>query len=187
MLLRRRTPFGLATVLVIAFAHAAAAAPTVWTGPTISFSKLSGANHTLPANQDHLTSSVALTRGNTQGMINILQEASFTGTSPIGTQWATALNNPTDTIAATNWAALDFTTWTAAYANNLGPNILNYDAVVHLVNDDIYLDLRFTSFQGGGPGGGFAYERSTPVPEPAVMALAMCGAVGLIPGRCRRR
>ena len=50
----------------------AAAAPTVWTGTTISFAKASGANHTLPANQDHLTASVALTRGSTQGIFNIL-------------------------------------------------------------------------------------------------------------------
>ena len=41
----------------------AAAAPTVWTGPTTSFAKASGADFTLPVNQDHLTASVALTRG----------------------------------------------------------------------------------------------------------------------------
>jgi hypothetical protein len=151
------------------------AAPTVWTGPAFSFSKASGANHMLPANQDQLTSSVALTRANTQGMINILGEASFTASSPAGTLWATALNNPGDTIAATNWAALDFTTWTAAYAGNISGNILNQNAVVHLVVEDAYLDLRFTSFQGGGSGGAFAYQRSTPVPEPAGILLAPVG------------
>jgi hypothetical protein len=151
----------------------AVAAPTVWAGPPLSFSKPSGANHLLPENQDHLTGSVALTRGASQGMINILAEASFTAASPAGTLWATALNNPGDTIAATNWAALDFTTWSAAYANNIGPNILNYDAVVHLVVDDVYLDLRFSGFQGGGSGGGFSYTRSTPVPEATAIALAL--------------
>jgi hypothetical protein len=133
----------------------AVAGPTVWTGPTFSFSKASGANPTLPANQDQLTSSVALTRGNSQGMINILAETSFTSASPSGTRWATALNNPADTIAAANWAALDFTTWATAYGNNTSANILNHNAVAHLVSDDIYLDLRFTSFQSGS-GGYFA-------------------------------
>jgi hypothetical protein len=106
-------------------------------------------------------------------MINILAEASFTATSPAGTLWATVLNNPGDTIAAANWAALDFTTWSAAYANNIGPNILNHDAVVYLVNDEVYLDLRFSGFQGGGSGGGFSYTRSTPVPETTAVVLAL--------------
>jgi len=162
----------------------AAAEPIVWTGPTSTFSKPSGADHTLPVNQDRLTANAALTRGNTQGMINIQAEGSFTGTSPADTQWATALNNPGDTIAATNWAALDFTTWAAAYANSIGPNILNYNAVVHLLTDDVYLDLQFTSYQGGGSGGAFSYQRSTPVPEPATFALAL---LALTPLAWRRR
>lgn len=163
----------------------AAAAPAVWDGPTISFSKPGGADHTLPAHQDHLTSSVALTRGNSQGMFNILQESGYTGASPADTEWATAINNPGDEISATNYAALDFTTWVAAYGNSTGNNILNYDAVVHLVTDDVYLDLRFTSFQGGGGGGGFAYERSTAVPEPASLLIAAVSGLVLLPIRRR--
>jgi hypothetical protein len=161
------------------------AAPTVWDGPTISFSKAGGADHTLPANQDHLTSDVALTRGNSQGMFNILHESGYTGASPTDTEWATALNNPGDEISATNWAALDFTTWVAAYGNSTSANILNYNAVVHLLTDDVYLDLRFTNFQGGGGGGAFAYERSTAVPEPtSIMMTVLLGAV-LVPYRRR--
>ncbi len=162
------------------------AEPIVWTGPTISFSKPSGDNHTLPVNQDRLTANVALTRGNTQGMINILAESSYASLSPADTLWATALNNPGDTITATNWAALDFTTWSAAYANSVGPNILNYDAVVHLVTDDVYLDLRFTSYQGGGSGGAFSYQRSTPAPEPASVSLVILTLIALNPRRLAR-
>jgi hypothetical protein len=183
---RRSLHWIAALLAAVVLCRCAQGAPTVWTGPTIAFSKPSGANHTLPANQDHLTASVALTRGNTQGMINILQEASFSSTSPAGTAWATALNNPADTIAATNWAALDFTAWTAAYAGNISGNILSHDAVVHLVADDVYLDVRFTSFQGGGSGGAFAYNRSTPVPEPAAFVLATLGLLAPLHRRTRR-
>jgi hypothetical protein len=39
--------------------------------------------------------------------------------------------------------------------------MMNLDMVVHLITDDIYLDIKFTSWTGGGNGGGFTYERST--------------------------
>lgn len=35
------------------------------------------------------------------------------------------------------------------------------DIVVHLITNDIYIDLKFTSWTSGNIGGGFAYERST--------------------------
>jgi hypothetical protein len=171
-------------LIVLLVASAASAAPTIWTGPTISFAKASGADFNLTANQDQLTTNVALTRGNVQGMINILAESSFSGPSPTGTLWATSLNNPADTISAANWAALDFTTWTVAYGNSVGNNILNHNAVVHLIDDDVYLDLSFTAFQGMG-GGGFAYVRSTPVPEPSLAALVAIAA--LLSATIRRR
>jgi PEP-CTERM motif len=162
----------------------AVAAPTVWTGPTISFTKVSGADFTLQANQDQLTSNVTLTRGNNQGMFNILAEAGYRASSPAGTLWATLINNPGDTVSATNWAELDFTTWAAAFDNSVGSNILTHNAVVHLVGDDVYLDLTFTSYQGGSGGGGFTYARSTPVPEPATSLLL---ATGVLFAAYRRR
>lgn len=179
-------PRACCLLLLSANAHGAAAAPTIWTGPSLTFSKASGADSTLPANQDRLTNNVALTRGATQGIFNILAEASFTGASPAGTVWATDLNNPGDAISATNWANLDFTSWSAAYNNSIGNNILNRSAVVHLVDDDIYLDLRFTAFQGGSPGGAFTYVRSTPVPEPAAIFLAAVAWIAATLGRSRR-
>jgi hypothetical protein len=33
--------------------------------------------------------------------------------------------------------------------------------VVHLITDDIYIDIKFLSWTSGGAGGGFSYERST--------------------------
>src|ERR1039458_1877497 len=49
-----------------------------------------------------------------------------------------------------------------------------------LISDDIYLDIKFTSWSGSS-GGGFAYLRSTPplVPEPAARLLILTGLAGV--------
>ncbi|MEO6035718.1 MAG: Ig-like domain-containing protein [Verrucomicrobiota bacterium] len=39
------------------------------------------------------------------------------------------------------------------------PATIGLNAVVHLVSEDIYIDIKFTSW--GGSAGGFAYQRST--------------------------
>jgi hypothetical protein len=158
---------------------AAAADPTVWTGPDISFSKVANADPTVAANQDHITDSVWITRGTIQGIFNAATgsadcaSGSCTYThlqSPAGTQWATALTSPGQDITATNWAALTFESWEQAYGAREGLqfNIVGADAVVRLVNnpsdnnDDIYLNLKFSDWAGGGSGGAFTYTRSTP-------------------------
>ena len=55
--------------------------------------------------------------------------------------------------------------------------------MLHLISDDIYLSIKFTSW--GGSSGGFSYNRSTPaVPEPssAVLILAGLAAAALFRG-----
>jgi hypothetical protein len=178
-----RTPDCLLLVaLCLALSSGAppAAAETVWSGPSIHFARLE-ISPSPAANYDRLTDHVGLTRGTTGGMFNVFQENLFNASqSPRGTEWATNLvgNNGGKTIAAANWQQLEFTTWTAAYGGSglLNANILSKYAVVHLIQDDIYLDLRFTHFS---PGGAFAYDRSTPVPEPDGILLAAAGAIAV--------
>src|SRR5689334_9451276 len=68
---------------------------TVWTGLTKSFTKAFGADPTLPANQDRLTTNVVLTRGLSGGLFNIAAESFYVGgISPTGTEWATDIDNP---------------------------------------------------------------------------------------------
>jgi hypothetical protein len=52
------------------------------------------------------------------------------------------------------------------------------DAVLHIIPEDIFIAVRFTSF--GGNGGGFSYDRSTPsVPEPSSCLIAAAGLAAL--------
>src|SRR5881397_1024676 len=148
---------------------------TIWNGPTTNFAKANGANPNLAANQDRLVSDVWLTRGSSQGLYNASLEPAFTHfSSPSGTEWATGF--------LANYATLTYNNWnTWAKGVNAGPpSTVGVNAVLHLIPDDIYLSIRFTSWTSGGAGGGFAYTRSTPVvPEPS-SALLLLGGLALV-------
>ena len=82
----------------------AAIAEMIWTGPSTTFTKPAGADWTLAQNQDRLTDSVWITRGNIQGIFNIKQEPGYSHqSSPADTEWAYG--------AAANWQSLTFTDW----------------------------------------------------------------------------
>src|SRR5580765_7627818 len=144
-----------------------ARAATVWNGPTISFTKSNYANPLLAQNQDRLTANVWITRGSSQGLFNANTESHFTHyVSPAGTEWANG--------SLENYATLSYTNWNH-WAKGVNPNpyaTVGVQAVLHLIPDDIYLSVQFTSWTGGAPGGGpsygggFSYLRSTPVGQP---------------------
>lgn len=143
-------------------------AQVVWSGFTKTFTKADGTDGTLAPNQDKLTTSVTLTRLAAGGMVNISAEGVFNQlSSPQLTEWATGINNTSQTITATNWQNLAFTSWLNAYggAHTQGSQIAGRDAVVHIIPDNIYLDLRFSSWTQGA-GGGFAYTRAEPPAPP---------------------
>ncbi|MEO5617204.1 MAG: hypothetical protein ABIS67_05505, partial [Candidatus Eisenbacteria bacterium] len=122
--------------------------------------KPSGGNPTLPANQDRITAMVWITRGNTQGIYNIAQESAYTANlSPKDTEWATG--------DAVNYASLTFQPW-QGWTANAPQATIGVNAVVHLITDDIYIDIVFDTFAGGGPGGAFSYRRGLPPATPAL-------------------
>lgn len=145
------------------------AAPLIYTGNEITFTKTPWSDYTLSANQDSILYDVIITRGDTRGIYNIAQEESYAdNSSPAGTAWAFTHNNPSMTLAATNWAALNFTDWQSSLGGggSLATAILDGDAVLHIVDQDIYLDIRFTSWGvGSDSGGGFSYERAEITPS----------------------
>ena len=142
---------GMALALGLWAMSFAAEAATIWTGPKIAFSKAATATPNDPASQDRMTPAVWITRGNTQGIYNARTESGYSGTSPAGTEWAYG--------TTANLANLTFRPWVAWNGSN-PPGSVGRDAVVHLIAEDIYIDIKFTSWGVGN--GGFAYERSTP-------------------------
>lgn len=155
---RHRTPRIVgALVLAIALASVVgtAAATEVWSGRTFSFSKPDNANWNLAVNQDRITDNVWLTRKDSQGLFNIHNEAAFNTSSPAGTEWANG--------NAVDHASLTFLPW-RDWAEFFPPGTVGRDAVVHLIAEDIFIDIRFDSWTngtGGIPaGGGFSYTRA---------------------------
>ena len=139
--------------------------PTIWSGLTHIFTKPDGEDGSLPQFQDQITPNVYLARSYSVGLYNAATEPSYLdGTSPEFTSWATDLNNPGGTIAATNYAALTFTDWTTAYNHSIGNTIVGRNAVLYLTLDNIYLDIKFTDWAIGRQGGqgGFSYIRAEP-------------------------
>ena len=130
----------------------AEAEPEIWTGPVMTFTKEDDADHTDPANQDAITDLVVLTRTNQGSLINIVVEDDATTSSPSGTEWA---EGSTDAMEGLEFESLK------AAANNSMSSIPGKSYVLHLIEEDIFIDVTFLSWSSGGSAGGFSYERST--------------------------
>jgi hypothetical protein len=164
-----------------------APAQSVWSGYTFPFSKPAFSDYLLPENQDRITDNVWLTRGSQRGLVNAVSECTavdcfYTNTfSPEGTKWATDLieENATEVIEAANWQQLTFSDFETAYGFHIGGNILDHVAVLHLIEDDIYIDVQFTEW-GMTPDSGtpFSYERGeSPLPPAPTGDYNMNGKV----------
>ncbi len=151
-------------------------ATEVWTGSLTGFAVVPGTDWTQATNQDRLTPNVWLARSNTRGLFNAATESGYASYfSPANTAWAYG--------SLSDYAVLNYSSWETWNGHN-PPTMVGQDAVLHLLADDVYLSINFTSW--GGPGGGFAYVRSTPAvtPEPGVAALSVVGLT-LLAGRRR--
>jgi len=149
------------------FLGGAAQAFTIWSGSKITFTKPTGADFTQPQNQDRLTDRVWLTRGDAAGLYNIAQETAFDKVSanplsPVDTEWAYG--------TTANLSSLQFSIW-KTWAGNAPYATPGKDAVLHLITDDIYIDIKFLSWDQRA--GGFSYERSTPIPTPPLLGALL--------------
>ena len=123
---------------------------TIWDGPDFTFTKADGANPNTA--RDVLTDNVIITRGNNGGQIyNAVSESEASqSSSPAGTEWA---EGSIDDIA--NLTFRPFRSAVGRPRDVVGKNL-----VLHLIEDDIYVSVRFTSW-ARQRGGGFSYIRSS--------------------------
>ena len=129
---------------------------TILTGPTTTFTRPDGlgVNWSLTENQDRITDIVWITRASNKGIFNIYSETVYAVTaSPADTEWA---------YGTTANIGITFSDWETTVGGN-PPSMVGRDMVLHLITDDIYIDLKFLSWATGksGGSGGFSYIRST--------------------------
>ena len=126
---------------------------TIWDGPSITFTKQNFGDPSLESSQDRITDLVWLTRGNNGGQLyNAKTETnSSKSTSPDDTRWAFGTTS--------NLGSLTFSTFRGT---SKPKNAVGIDMVLHLITDDIYIDIKITNWtSGSNSGGGFTYIRST--------------------------
>lgn len=143
-------------------------AQTFWDGEKITFTKAANADWTLPENQDQITDAVHITRKDQWPIFNIVEEDinstdfDFCSTwlGPQDTEWAFGtIADGVENLTFDGFLGVNFT--------NCGPggdgvNPVDMDAVLHLISEDIYIDIKFLSWGMGMNGGGsFSYERAT--------------------------
>jgi len=143
----------LAAGMTLGLVPSGALGTEVWSGRDFYFEKPDSSDWALEANQDRITDHVWITRKNSAGIFNIAQESGYEPLhSPQETEWATG--------NAADWSSLAFQTW-QAWAALEPPSTVGIDAVVHLIDEDIYIDIRFESWTCCDRGGGFSYRRAT--------------------------
>ena len=91
---------------------------------------------------------------NSGSIFNIVQESSAGNDSPKDTEWAIGTTDDLN--------SLTFSSFRSLTSGNSGNTQLNNDMVVHLISDDIFIHVDFTSWTSGQNGGGFSYIRATP-------------------------
>ena len=103
--------------------------------------------------QDCITGNVCITRGSSSGIYNSVQESWHDrGFSPSDTEWYFGSYCQGDYLFFSNWA--DSTTYNP-------PVMVGNPGCLHLITDDQYYNILFSSWTSGGNGGGFAYRRTS--------------------------
>ncbi len=161
-----KTKIILICIVAFSFSFTLLNAQTIWRGPKMTFTK-AGNTDTSLANQDRITGNISLTRTRGGGgLFNILRDfnagaTNFAGTlTPTDTEWAYGTTE--------NYASLTYQNLPALIGIGNFKNIADgRNMVLHLITDDIYIDIKFLFWASGGNHGfaeyaGFSYERSTP-------------------------
>ncbi len=155
--MKNSTPLLLSILLLSLFSFG----QTIWTGPKITFEKEGSDNPLLAAHQDRITDLVWLTRDNENVLFNAKTQTQAPDdgyNSPQDTRWAEG--------TTANLSSLTFSDFkSAAPKNSLNrpqvKDMVGKDYVLHLVTDNIYIDVKILTWKTRSEGAGFSYERST--------------------------
>ena len=124
-------------------------ASTVWTGPNITWTKSAST-----PSDTIVSGKVVLTRRSNQVLLNSAAGETFPGAaSPTDTEWGFGSIN--------NFSTLTYQSMESLRNGDLAARILNQPMVMHLINEDIYLSVKFTVWGQFGSGT-VSYVRSTP-------------------------
>ena len=138
--------------------------PTIWSCPEITFTKEDNTDFNDPANQDFFTNNVIITRSADGGQIfNFANnDAPLNANNvPSGVEWAIGRTSDLPNLTFGGFREI---------IGRPRVNIVGLELVMHLIEDDIFLNITFTSWSRGGgnngnnegAAGGFSYRRATP-------------------------
>ncbi|MGH7941049.1 MAG: Ig-like domain-containing protein [Limisphaerales bacterium] len=150
----------LAIFAAIVLANVSSHAQTLWTGPNIIYTHTSAdaQNPTNPASVDQITPGVWITRATGEGLFNAVTQSSYGNSGSPGS--GTPDGSPSDTEWAIgsidNYGNLSYGSWYAVLHGGQG---VDQQAVLHLISENIYISIEFTSFISDGT---YTYVRSTP-------------------------
>ncbi len=155
----------LICIVAFSFSFTLLNAQTIWRGSKITFTKADNADWNLADNQDRITDNVSITRKGASGIFNVLVESDSGGNTgyshdprPTDTEWAYGTTE--------NYTSLTYKSLSDLIGSEFRDIVDDRNMVLHLITDDIYIDIKFLSWTAGnadtnGGTGGFSYERST--------------------------
>lgn len=97
-----------------------------------------------------------LTRAVQQGIYNLAVESAWNGNGPLNTEWNSDGWSNIDNIKSRTYTSFLLA---AGGTNNIGNNIVNLELIMKHVPTNRYWKVKFSSWTGGGAGGGFSYTR----------------------------
>ena len=116
----------------------------------VYFEKEDYADYNDPDNWDHITESVAITRGDNQGLYNPYQDGGWNGNGPSGTLWAPMPTGQASTFDYVEW--IEAVDWCP-------PCVVGQTISLWCLEENMYFDIEMVSWTESNNGGGFAYWR----------------------------
>ncbi|MEM9886713.1 MAG: T9SS type A sorting domain-containing protein [Bacteroidota bacterium] len=164
-------------------------AQTIWDGPKMTFTKAGNADWTLEENQDRITEDIWITRRDRWSIFNIAEGEITSKPScganpgqPFGTRWAWGSTaDGIENLMFDNFLGADFANCKPGEAA-----MMDRTAVLHLVEDDIYIDIKFLDWSSQSGGALVSYERSSD-PTLSSVSLTRNASIQLFPNPAQNR